>query len=40
MTEQQNIDFVELLEMFIENCGLDQIEACKKAQELLTIINE
>ena len=40
MTEQQQIQFIELLEMFIADCGLDQIEACKKAQELLTIINQ
>jgi len=40
MTEKQSIDFVELLEIFIDNCGLDRIEACKKAQELLDIINE
>ena len=39
MTEKQSIDFVELLEIFIDNCGLDRIEACKKAQELLDIIN-
>ena len=40
MNEKQLTDFVELLEMFIEDCGLDRIEACKKAQELLEIINE
>jgi len=39
MTEKQSIDFVKLLEMFIGDCGLDRIEACKKAQELLDIIN-
>lgn len=39
MTEKQCVDFVELLEMFINDCGLDRIEACKKAQELLDIIN-
>jgi len=40
MTEKQSIDFVELLRIFIDDCGLDRIEACKKAQELLDIINE
>lgn len=40
MTEKQCTDFVELLEMFIDDCGLDRIEACKKAGELLKIINE
>lgn len=40
MTEQELIQFSELLEKFIEYCGLDNIEACKKAQELLEIINE
>ena len=39
MTEKQSIEFVKLLEMFIEDCGLDRIDACKKAQELLKIIN-
>jgi hypothetical protein len=40
MTEQEQMQFVELLEKFIDDCGLDNIEACKKAKELLTIINE
>ncbi len=40
MTEEQNIQFVTLLEMFIEDCGLDNIDACKKAQELLDILND
>lgn len=40
MTEQELIQFTKLLEKFIDYCGLDNIEACKKAQELLEIINE
>lgn len=40
MTEEENIKFVELLEKFIEDCGLDRIDACKQAQKLLDIINE
>lgn len=40
MTEEQQIQFTELLELFIEDCGLDRIEACKQAQKLLDIINE
>ena len=39
MNEKENILFVELLERFIDDYGLDNIEACKKAQELLAIIN-
>jgi len=40
MNEKQLTDFVELLKMFIEDCGLDRIEACKQAQKLLKIIEE
>lgn len=40
MNEKQCTDFIDLLEMFIADCGLDRIEACKKAQELLDTINE
>jgi hypothetical protein len=40
MTEQQNIEFIKLLELFIDDAGLDQIDACHKAQELLNLINE
>jgi hypothetical protein len=40
MSEVEQTEFVRLLEKFIETSGLDRIEACKKAQELLTIINE
>ena len=40
MTEKEQIKFVELLEWFIDDCGLDRIEACKQAQKLLDIINE
>lgn len=40
MTEEQLTKFVELLEMFIDDCGLDRIDACRKAQELLELINE
>jgi hypothetical protein len=40
MEEQKAIEFVKLLEEFIEDCGLDNINACNKAQELLNIINE
>ena len=40
MTEKENIRFVKLLEKFIDDCGLDRIEACKQAQKLLKIINE
>lgn len=40
MTEKQQADFVRLLEIFIDDCGLDRIEACKQAQTLLDIINE
>lgn len=40
MTEKQQIQLVKLLELFINDCGLDRIEACKKAQELLAMINE
>jgi hypothetical protein len=40
MTEEESIQFIALLEKFIETSGLDRIEACKKAQELLVIINE
>lgn len=40
MTEAQQTQFIALLELFIADSGLDQIEACRKAQELLAIINE
>ena len=40
MTEEENIAFVELLEKFINDCGLDRIDACKQAQKLLDIINQ
>lgn len=40
MTEQENIEFVRLLELFIEDCGLDRIDICKKAIELQKLINE
>ena len=40
MTEKQLIQFVDLLEMFINDCGLDRIDMCNKAQELLDLINE
>lgn len=40
MTKNQSIQFVELLEMFISDCGLDRVDACNKAQELLDLINE
>lgn len=40
MTEKQHIEFVTLLELFIDECGLDNIDACKKAKELLEIINQ
>lgn len=39
MTEKDCIQFVELLEKFINDCGLDRIDACHKAQELLEEIN-
>lgn len=39
MNELQITTFTTLLEMFIDDCGLDRIEACKKAQELLEILN-
>lgn len=29
-----------LLEIFIDYCGLDNMEACKQAQKLLDIIND
>jgi len=35
-----NEQFLKYLNLFIETRGLDEIEACKKAQELLVIINE
>ena len=37
---RNNITFVTLLEEFIEDCGLDRIEACKQAQKLLALLNE
>ena len=40
MSEKEITDFVRLLEMFIADCGLDRIEACKQAQKLLTLLNE
>lgn len=40
MTEKQSIQFIELLELFIQDSGLDRIDACHKAQELLALINE
>lgn len=40
MQEEEYIQFVELLEKFIDDCGLDRIEACKVAQKLLKIINK
>jgi hypothetical protein len=40
MNEQEQMQFVELLEKFINDCGLDRIEACNKAQELLDILND
>lgn len=40
MDEKQQQEFYVLLKMFIEDCGLDRIEACKKATELLAIIEE
>lgn len=40
MTEQQQIEFVKLLELFIDDCGLDRIDIYHKAQELLELINE
>ena len=40
MNEKQSTKFVELLELFINTCGLDNIDACHKAQELLDIIND
>ena len=40
MTEEEQKTFVELLEKFIDDCGLDRIDACKHAQKLLEIINE
>ena len=40
MTEIEYKMFVDLLEKFIDDCGLDRIEACNKAIELLKIIND
>lgn len=40
MTEIQTTAFYNLLQMFIDDCGLDRIEACKQAQKLLDLINE
>lgn len=40
MKEKEYIKFVELLEKFIDDCGLDRITAYKQAQKLLKIINE
>lgn len=40
LTVGEQTQFIALLEKFIDDCGLDRIEACKKAQELLDIINE
>jgi hypothetical protein len=40
MEEEKAMEFVKLLEEFIEDCGLDNITACNKAQELLNIIND
>ncbi len=40
MEEEKATQFVQLLEEFIEDCGLDNITACNKAQELLDIIND
>lgn len=40
MTEKQNIEFYRLLEMFIEDCGLDRIEECRAAQKLLEALNQ
>ena len=40
MTEQENIMFMELLDKFIKDCGLDCIDICHKAIELQKLINE
>lgn len=40
MTEKQHLQFYKLLEMFIEDCGLDRITACKQAQLLQEIIDQ
>lgn len=40
MNEKEQTQFVALLEKFIDECGLDRIDMCKKAQELLDLINE
>jgi len=40
MNEKQAKQFVKLLQVFIDSCGLDMVDACNKAGELLTIINE
>jgi len=40
MTEEQNIEFIKLLDLFIEDCGLDNIDICHKAIELQKLINE
>jgi hypothetical protein len=39
MTEQEQLQFLALLEKYIDDCGLDSIEACNKATELLNVIN-
>lgn len=40
MTENESLELIRLLGLFVEDCGLDAIDACNKAQELLDIIND
>lgn len=40
MKQLDIINLIRLLELFIEDCGLDRIEACRQAQALLKTINE
>ena len=39
MTEKEIIQFEKLLGKYIDFCGLDSIEICKKAQELKDLID-
>ena len=40
MTDNEYIKLTQLLEKFIDDCGLDRIEACKQAQRLLDLLND
>lgn len=40
MTEEENIQFYNLLEKFIKSCDMPQMEIFKKANELKTLLDD